>query len=299
MWNCVCRIRLVQDCDNMQTVLAKEDFALSDSQFNRISELVYKHCGINLCDGKKELVRSRLVKRLRLLEIDSFKEYIDYALNDTTDGEFCTMIDSISTNLTSFFREKQHFDFLTASFLPSLMAKRSKAGNQKIRAWSAGCSSGEEPYTIAITLLDAFAGKGNWDTKILATDISTKIVEKAKAGIYDKQRIESLTLNQKQKYMKTSRIDGQLNYQVSPILKSIITFGYLNLMKEFPFKGPFDFIFCRNVMIYFDKPTQEKLIHKFWNVLNPGGILFTGHSESLTGVKHNYKYLLPTIYQKA
>jgi chemotaxis protein methyltransferase CheR len=275
-----------------------KDVMLTEEDFHRVSQLVYDHCGINLHGGKKELVRARLAKRLRAKNLTSFSEYIDYAVNDSTGFEFSMLVDSLSTNLTSFFREIQHFEFLQHTCLPFLMKKKSKQSRCKIRCWSAGCSSGEEPYSLAITLLDAFHGQGNWDIKVLATDISTTILSRAKAGIYDQKRIEPLSLQQVQKYLTVKRIDGEKVYEANKLLKDTIVFRYLNLIGDWPVSGPLDFIFCRNVMIYFDKPTQQRLISHFYDLLDSGGLLFTGHSESLTGIKHNFKYVQPTIYAK-
>ena len=280
----------------MEAVL--DNIELSNKDFRLISDLVYKHCGINLHKGKKELVRARLAKRLRSLKIEKFSEYIKYAVNDPTGKEFTTLIDSLSTNLTSFFREHQHFDYLKQTFYPVMLSRKRSRSNFRIRAWSAGCSSGEEPYTIAITLLDMLAGQGRWDVKVLATDISTKVLGMAKKGIYDKQRVAPVSAQQKQKYL-IKRSSGKENvYEVSNSLRDIIVFTQLNLMEQWPVKGPIDFIFCRNVMIYFDKPTQERLVNRYWDLLESGGLLFTGHSESLTGINHRFSYVQPTIYAK-
>ena len=274
------------------------DLVLSEKEFRTVSDLVYKHCGINLHTGKKELVRARLAKRLRLLKIRTFAEYIDYAINDPSGKEFTMLIDSLSTNLTSFFRESQHFDYLNRVFYPAMLQRKSTAQNFRIRAWSAGCSSGEEPYTIAITLLDMLRGQGRWDVKVLATDISTKVLGIAKAGIYESKRVDPVSPQQKQKYLLRTKVDDQQCYEVSKALRDIITFGQLNLMGQWPIQGPIDFIFCRNVMIYFDKQTQQRLVNRYWDMLDSGGLLFTGHSESLTGIEHKFKYVQPTIYAK-
>ena len=280
------------------SVLIEESIALSEKEFQTISNLVYEHCGINLHQGKKELVRARLAKWLRQNGFHTFKEYIRHVLEDETGREFSRLIDSLSTNLTSFFRESQHFEFLENKFLPSLLERKRKSRNFKVRGWSAGCSSGEEPYSIAITLLEAVRGRGRWDMKLLATDISTRMLDVARMGVYDGQRIATIPLQRKNAYFKMSRTNGQKTYQVKDNLKEIVIFQYLNLMKSWRIKGPVDFIFCRNVMIYFDKPTQQDLILRFWDLLGSGGILFTGHSESLTGIKHQFRYVQPTIYLK-
>ena len=282
----------------MNTLLTKE-VVLSEEDFKTISDIVYKHCRINLHTGKKELVRARLAKKLRQGNFKSFPEYMKYVLEDETGREFSNLIDSLSTNLTSFFREKQHFDFLRENFLPALIARKRKHKDYRIRAWSAGCSSGEEVYSIAITLKDALEGQGRWDIKILGTDISTKMLETARKGYYDEERVSSVPIQLRNRYLFSKRENGEKIFEVSNDLRDIVLFRHLNLMENWPLKGPLDFIFCRNVMIYFDKPTQQHLIGRYWDMLDSGAVLFTGHSESLTGIKHKFSYVQPTIYRKA
>jgi chemotaxis protein methyltransferase CheR len=279
--------------------LTIQNEVLSESEFRKISDMVYNHCGINLHDGKKELVRARLAKRLRQGNFKTFPEYLKYILEDRTGKEFSLLIDSISTNLTSYFREGQHFEYLKEKFLPQVLERKRKDHDFRIRAWSAGCSSGEEPYSIAITLLDAIAGQGCWDVKILATDISPSMLETARKGIYDKRRIEPVPLPQRNKYLILHQQNGQKVFEAGKSLRDAVIFKYLNLQQQWPITGPLDFVFCRNVMIYFDKPTQQHLINRFWDLLDSGGILFTGHSESLTGINHRFRYVQPTIYMKA
>lgn len=279
--------------------LELKEVVLSEEDFRLISDIVYKHCKINLHTGKKELVRARLAKRLRQGNFSNFREYLQYVLEDKTGREFSNLIDSLSTNLTSFFREKQHFDFLEDKFLPSLIVRKRKNKDFRIRGWSAGCSSGEEVYSIAITLLEAFEGNGQWDIKILGTDISTRMLETARKGYYDAERVASVPAQQRNIYLLSKRENNSKVFEVSNALRNIVVFRHLNLMESWPLKGPLDFIFCRNVMIYFDKPTQQNLIDRYWDMLDSGGILFTGHSESLTGIKHRFKYIQPTIYMKA
>ena len=271
---------------------------LSEKDFQRISNVIYKHCGINLSDGKKTLVRARLAKRMRALKFDSFKKYIDFALSDAGKHEFFSLVDSISTNLTSFFREKSHFQYLIEHFLPKLQESKIGLSDHKIRIWSAGCSSGEEPYSLAITLIENIPDYQKWDVKILASDVSTRILDRAKQGTYDQSRVKPLTQEQKRRFLIPNRIEGEKVYQVSRELQSIISFRYLNLMKEWPFNGPFDIIFCRNVMIYFDKPTQAKLVERFGRCLTNGGVLCIGHSESLAGINHKYRFVQPATYIK-
>jgi chemotaxis protein methyltransferase CheR len=279
--------------------LTLQEVTLGEREFRRISDLVYEHCGINLHHGKKELVRARLAKRLREGNFRTFSDYIRHVLNDPTGREFSILVDSLSTNLTKFFREEQHFEYLRSEFLPRALAQKQGRRDFRIRGWSAGCSSGEEPYSIAITLLEAIHGAGRWDVKLLATDVSTRILDRAREGCYEKERVEPISLPLRTKYLTRRREGGRDVYEVADSLRSVVLFRYLNLMQDWPVKGPIDFIFCRNVMIYFDKPTQARLINRFYDLLAPGGVLFTGHSESLTGIEHKFKYVQPTIYAKA
>ncbi|MBN1362381.1 MAG: protein-glutamate O-methyltransferase CheR [Sedimentisphaerales bacterium] len=278
--------------------LTLQEVVLGEEEFRRISDLVYEHCGINLHDGKKELVRARLAKRLREGRFETFSDYLWHVLDDPTGREFSILVDSLSTNLTKFSREDQHFDYLGRRLLPRLIAAKPSRGPCRIRGWSAGCSSGEEPYSIAITLLEAVQGKGRWDVRLLATDVSTRVLERAQRGVYEKERIEPIPLPLRNKYLLRRHDGASDTYEVGPALRDLVIFRYLNLMKDWPIKGPLDFIFCRNVMIYFDKSTQGRLISRFYDLLGPGGVLFTGHSESLTGIEHKFQYVQPTIYTK-
>ena len=271
---------------------------LTDEQYELVSDTVYKHCGINLQDGKKELVRSRLSKLLRKHHKTSYAEYINEVLADPDGPGFSEFINSLTTNLTNFFREPHHFAFLTEHIIPKLVHSNTANSRFRVRCWSAGCSSGEEPYSIGMLLHSEIPNINRWDVKILATDISSSILDKAKNGVYDKGRVADVPDALKLRYISKAPHEPD-RVQVSSDIKRIIAFKYLNLIQQWPVKGPFDFIFCRNVMIYFDKQTQQRLINNFWNVLSPGGILFTGHSESLTGIKHSFKYVQPTIYVKA
>lgn len=279
-------------------IVVDDKLTLTDAEFEQISDMVYDHCGINLHDGKKELVRARLAKIIRQGRFESFSHYMAAVAADTSGQSFSELIDSLSTNLTSFYRESVHFDYLAGTLLPELIAQKQRNSQLKLRGWSAGCSSGEEPYTIAITLLEALSDRARWDVKLLATDISTRILKRAQEGVYEQERIEPVPAALKSRYLTMRSKNGHKTFEVSSALRQIIVFNYLNLMGEWPFRGPMDFIFCRNVMIYFDKPTQQRLIDRFYQVLAPGGVLFTGHSESLTGIRHSFRYIQPTIYRK-
>jgi len=276
--------------------LFTEKVILTEAHFRQISQMVYDHCGINLHDGKKELIRTRLAKKLRLGGFATFDSYMEYLRNDKSGRAFSDFIDALSTNLTSFFREREHFDFVQNQLLPQLVEKKQKEKKHRIRVWSAGCSSGEEAYSIAMTLLENL--RGRWDVKILATDISTRVLETAKTGIYSAERVAPVSLQQKSKYLISRTDKGRKVFEVHRDLKEKVLFKYLNLMSDWPIKGPLDFIFCRNVMIYFDKPTQAALVRRFYDLLGAGGVLFTGHSESLTGIEHQFHYIQPTIYRK-
>jgi chemotaxis protein methyltransferase CheR len=280
-------------------MLDMESEILSDRDFHRISDVVYRYCGINLHDGKRELVRARIAKRLRCTGFHTSSEYLDHVLSEADGEEFTHLIDCLSTNLTSFYRESVHFDFLRERLLPEMLERKRRAGVNRIRAWSAGCSSGEEPYTLAIELLSNTPDAQSWDIRILATDISMRVLKTAETGVYEAARVEAVPPLLRQKYLIPTHEDGHIMYQVAPAAQRLIRFARLNLMETWPFSGPFDFIFCRNVMIYFDKPTQQKLVNRFWDCLEKGGVLFTGHSESLTGVTHKFRYVQPTVYAKA
>lgn len=276
------------------------DIDINDKEFGLFQRLIYNESGINLTPAKKELLKSRLMKRLRERSLDSFKEYYEYVTKkDTTGEELVSMLDCISTNLTEFFRESAHFDFLSEKVLPDLFANKRKIREKKIRIWCAGCSTGEEPYSISIMLSECIEQFSGWDTKILATDLSTRVLKKATQGIYEKERLRGVPLQMLNTYFKNGEHTLKNCYQIKDSLRDMIVFRRLNLTDEiFPFKGHFDFIFCRNVMIYFDKQTQSKLVSKFYKHLAPDGYLFLGHSESLAGTETRFRYVRPTIYQK-
>ena len=266
---------------------------LSSEQFDKISKLVYQISGIDLHEGKEELVKARLIKRLRHLKIYDFKQYLKYIAEDKSGTEISAMVDILTTNKTNFFREPEHLDFLKNQIIPGW-------SKGPIRIWSAGCSSGEEPYTIAIVLMESIPDIVKMDVKILATDISDRMMEKARQGLYDEENLKTMSAHLKHKYFQRTEtgFGHGHKYKVVPRLQSFISFAKLNLMETWPMRGPFDVIFCRNVMIYFDKPTQEHLVGRFWHLLREGGYLMVGHSESLSFLAHEYRYLQPAVYQK-
>ncbi|MGI5817234.1 MAG: CheR family methyltransferase [Armatimonadota bacterium] len=266
---------------------------LTDAQFDEISRLVKHLCGINLHSGKRELVRARLTRRLRDLGLPSFELYLERLRSD--DGEeIVGLLDALSTNLTRFFREPVHFEILAAR----VKDRAEHSPDAPLRLWSAGCSSGEEPYSLAISLLEALGERASGQARILATDISTRVLATAREGVYPSSRVEELDRALVARHFSRTQIGGERHFRVSEPVRHLVRFARLNLMDPWPMSGPFSAIFCRNVMIYFDKATQQELIRRFWEILQPGGVLFIGHSESLTGVTHRFRYLQPTVYEK-
>jgi chemotaxis protein methyltransferase CheR len=264
---------------------------LTDVQFNKVKDLIYRECGICLKSGKEALVRARLTKRLRALRMGSFGEYIDYLENEGAHMELSSMIDVMTTNKTSFFREIDHFQFLRDSVLPKFTSRR-------IRLWTAGCSSGEEPYTLAMVLFESLADLEHRDALILATDISTRMLKQTESAVYSEEKLASLPKSLLNRYFVKTKLNGAEAYQLCPKIRKIVRPARLNLMDPWPMKGPFDVIFCRNVMIYFDTQTQHKLVNRFWDFLRPGGYLFVGHSEGLSSIQHKFQYQQPAVYKK-
>ncbi|HZS44591.1 MAG TPA: protein-glutamate O-methyltransferase CheR [Blastocatellia bacterium] len=266
---------------------------LADKHFKAVSERLYKLCGINLTDGKEGLVKSRLLKRLRHLGLENFDQYFDYLDKDKTGKELSTMVDSLTTNKTSFFRESSHFDYLQMNLFPEIAAQGGHC-----RIWSAGCSTGEEPYTIGMLLCEAFSNIERMNIRILATDISNQVLARASAGVYDEETLHDVPAQLRKKYFQPVQAKQPQTYKVVDKVRSLVKFARLNLMGDWPMKGPFDIIFCRNVMIYFDKPTQQELVNCFWELLRPGGHLFVGHSESLNSSGRQFRYVQPAVYMR-
>lgn len=269
------------------------DLAITAEEYQRLSALIYEESGIALGAQKQSMLVGRLSKRLRELGMGSFTEYYETVTKDETREEFTRMLDLISTNKTEFFREPKHFDFLRGRILPEL------AQTKRIRIWSSACSTGEEPYTIAITLFDGVQSPTQWDFQILATDLSTRVLAQAASGTYEEERLRTVPPDVVKRHFLKGRSDRAGSVKVKPHLANMIQFRRLNLMDDrFPIKSPLDVVFCRNVMIYFDHATQETLVNKFHRYLKPGGYLFIGHSESLQWITHPFKLIAPTIYRK-
>jgi chemotaxis protein methyltransferase CheR len=275
------------------TITDLASLELSNSQFQTISRIVYDLCGIRLGPGKEGLVKSRLMKRLRQLDMDGFDTYVEFVQSQRGAAELATMIDVLTTNKTSFFRECAHFDYLRDAILPRL-----RASKRTIRIWSAGCSSGEEPYTIAMVLRQEIPACEHIDARILATDLSSRMLAKAREAVYEQECLGSMPGSMVQKYFICIRTQPPRAYRVNEEVRGLVRLAQLNLMDRWPMKGPFDVIFCRNVMIYFDKPTQQELVRRYWELLEFGGHLFVGHSESLTGSAHRFRYIQPAVYMK-
>ncbi|KKM45446.1 hypothetical protein LCGC14_1560850 [marine sediment metagenome] len=269
---------------------------LAEAQFSEISVLVKELCGINLHQGKKELVKARLNKRLRTLGMPSYDAYIDFVRNDASGAELTMMLDALSTNLTGFFREPDHFDHLRDHVLTQWA--RGGDRTKPLRIWSAGCSSGEEPYTIAISVCEKLADRPFSDAKILATDLSTRVLAAGRKGVYPGERLQAVPPQLRAKHFTCVETRPDKLFRVNDTLRRLVHFAKLNLMDPWPMRGPFDAIFCRNVMIYFDKDTQGRLVQRFWQLLAPRGRMFIGHSESLAGVRHRFRYVQPTVYEK-
>ncbi|MDC3332782.1 protein-glutamate O-methyltransferase CheR [bacterium] len=282
---------LIGSSNNMRA----NEHTLSDKDFKFICKFVYDTTGIVLEERKREMVYRRLMRRTRDLGIPSFNAYCDLLRNNDRD-EVPKFINAITTNLTSFFRENHHFEFLTHNFIPTLI---SDASNRRLRIWSAGCSTGEEPYSIAMTLKNAMGSQlSQWDAKILATDLDTDVLQKGKNGIYKVSSTTGIEQSIFKRWFKKGSQNNEGMAKVSPELKELITFKQLNLLQEWPMRGPFDIIFCRNVVIYFDKPTQQQLFDRYYELLAPGGYLILGHSEGLGSKQHLFNAIGKTIFQK-
>ena len=268
------------------------EFSFSDDDFKVLAKLAYDHAGIALSDSKRNLVYSRLSRRLRTLQLETFRDYRELVANDEREIE--NFINSISTNHTKFFREDHHFDhFRSRVAVP--FAQSARGGG--LRIWSAGCSSGEEPYTIAVVLKRELRNIQNHDVKILATDIDTEILAKAARGEFASNAVNDVP-KPYQSFFKSEVVGGKEVVLVDDDVRSTITFRRLNLMERWPMRGQFDAIFCRNVMIYFDGPTKANLIERFANQIKPGGWLYIGHSESLSGTHPQLSAAGRTIYRR-
>ncbi|MFU9135978.1 protein-glutamate O-methyltransferase CheR [Erwinia tasmaniensis] len=271
------------------TLLAQmvQRLPLSDTHFKRISQLIYQRAGIVLADHKREMVYNRLVRRLRMLGIDDFGRYLALLESDSNSPEWQAFINALTTNLTAFFREAHHFPIL---------AEHAKRRSGSFNVWCAAASTGEEPYSIALTLAETL-GSGPGKFQVHATDIDTQVLEKALAGVYRQEELRTLSSQQMQKFFFRGTGPHSGMVRVRPELANMVSFAQLNLLaNEWAVPGPFDAIFCRNVMIYFDKETQEKILRRFVPMLKPGGILFAGHSENFSQISKEFYLRGQTVY---
>jgi len=274
--------------------MENDEIPLSDKEFALIKDRVYQVAGISLSDAKRTLVVSRLSKIVRALEITSFAAYIEF-LQSNRAGEANTQdfVNALTTNLTRFYREDHHFDHLQ-DYIGDVIAKKSRAGGRpRLRIWSAGCSTGQEPYTTAMCLMDKYPELKRWDFKILATDIDTNVLSKAAQGIYPEGELAGLS----EKRARIFERPGDGTIRIPAALRALISFKQLNLNERWPMKGEFDAIFCRNVAIYFDKPTQNKMFTRLGELLTPGGFLYIGHSENMGAGSKGFSLVGKTIYQ--
>ena len=272
----------------------EREFHFTDKDFQFIREMVATHTGIKLADSKREMVYGRLSRRLRQLDIASFADYCAL-LQEDAEAELGSLINAITTNLTSFFRERHHFEYLTNTLAPLLEKTKT---DRRVRIWSAGCSTGAEPYSIAMTMRAALPSTRGWDVKILATDIDTQVLRIAGDGIYSEKDVVGVPDALMRRWFMRGKAAHAGSVRARKELRDMIVFRQLNLLGPWPVKKPFDFIFCRNVVIYFDKDTQRKLFSRYADKLAPEGHLFIGHSESLYKVSERFRLIGQTIYRK-
>jgi chemotaxis protein methyltransferase CheR len=275
----------------------EREFPFTDEDYAHLSEVVTRESGITLGANKRQLVYGRLTRRLRQLNLTNFSQYCDY-LDAHVEEELGELINAITTNLTSFFREHHHFEHLAQQALPDLLQRNETS--RRLRLWSAGCSTGEEPYSIAMTVAEACSAQlASWDIRLLATDIDSQVLARAASGVYGEERIEDIPAARARRWFQLGKGANAGKVRVMESLQSLIAFRQLNLMDSaWPMRGPFDVIFCRNVVIYFDKDTQRKLFDRYANLLAPNGYLYVGHSESLHQISTRFRLIGRTIYQK-
>jgi len=274
---------------------------MKDREFLRLSAAVYDSVGIKMPPAKKTMLEGRLQKRLRALGFGSFEEYSDYLFSKAgLDCELIHLIDVVTTNKTDFFREPAHFDFMVKSALPAILNNRGDTLRDPLKIWSAGCSTGEEPYTMAMVLSEFAGGRPEFQAAITASDVCTQVLKTAKMAIYPEERTDPIPLIMKKKYLLRSREKAKCLVRIIPQLRSMVSFRRINFMDDdFGITEKMDIIFCRNVAIYFDKPTQQTLVRKFHRQLKPGGYLFIGHSETLSGLDVDFKAVASTVYRKS
>lgn len=269
---------------------------ISTAHFNRIAAIAYDNWGLNLSEKKTQLVATRLGKFIRKSPYQDVGAYLDHIESDASPEDMLELFDMLSTNVTSFFRENQHFDYLEREFYTPLARGNLTTPGKRIRIWSAACSTGPEPYSLAIQALELLPDIDKWDFKILATDLASSAVQKAKEGVYPADMLEGLPRAMVSKYFEPRTVNGAPHYRITDRVRSLVTIGQLNLMEPWPVKGPFDVIFCRNVMIYFDQPTKAKLVKRLADLLRPGGIFAVGSAESISQLGSTLRTVQPSMY---
>jgi chemotaxis protein methyltransferase CheR len=270
---------------------------MSSKSFQKLSQFIHTQVGIKLPQGKKVMLEARLQKRLRVLGMDSYESYVDFLFTEKgQQSELRPLIDVVTTNTTEFFREPKHFEILVQDILPEWM--RRTGGQRTLRLWSAGCSFGMEPYTLSMVMHEFAGWNKSFSFSILATDISTRALQHAARGVYEQDKIGSIPQQFRKKYLLRSKDPNKALVRMGPELRQTIDFRRLNFMEEFSFDKELDIIFCRNVIIYFDKPTQERLFRQFCRCLQKDGHLFIGHSESLSGMALPLEQIAPTVYRR-
>jgi len=270
---------------------------LSSTTFDRLRRHIEAEVGLSFADKKRTLFRSRLAKRLRELHLDTFEEYADYLTNGSSDGELSVCLNLVTTNLTSFFREVHHFEDLRTTFLPALMAEHGR--DRSVRIWSAACSTGAEPYTLAVVIRDVLAGHSGWSAEILASDINTEVLGVAKRAVYTAEEVKGVPEELLHRHFQRGMGENAHRYRVRPETSRVVRFQRINLLRSLPrFDAPFDVIFCRNCLIYFSKEKQARVIRALTETLRPGGLLFLGHSESAPPDYAELERLPRTVYRK-
>ncbi len=272
------------------------EFAFTKKDFDFLRKISNARTGIVVTDDKFDMFYARLSRRVRKLGFSSFSQYCDFVASDRAGDEILELINAVTTNLTAFFRENHHFEFLSKTVLPKLL--KENRDEKKIRIWSAGCSTGEEPYSLAITLKESLPANLHWDIEILATDIDSNVLAKASKGIYAEDRVKDMNSKILRSWFMKGKGSNAGFVRVKPEIRSLINFGQLNLMENWSVGDIKDVIFCRNVVIYFDRESKTRLVNRYADNLKDGGYLFIGHSESLYKITDRFELIGNTIYQK-
>jgi chemotaxis protein methyltransferase CheR len=273
----------------------QQEYLFTEQDLERLRHLIHRHTGIHMPDNRRDLIYGRLSRRLRALGLSSFADYCRF-LEEGDQEELEAFRNAVTTNLTAFFREEHHFDYLADTLLPRLVQE--KRSDRRLRFWSAGCSTGEEPYSLAIVLHEQLPDLSGWDTRILATDLDSSVLARAEAGIYEIDSIRRGLGPRLERWFLRGRGPFEGQARIRPELQELVSFRMMNLMESWPMKGPFDAIFCRNVLIYFDKPTQKKLFERFAGMLPLEGHLFIGHSESPLDLTDRFELIGKSIYRR-